>query len=265
MAGFVAGLFGVGGGVVMVPILYWVLGSMTQVVPTNYVMHMALATSLATIFVTALSSVRAHHQRGAVQWYWVRCMAPGLVVGSLIGTQIANWLNTEILRTLFGVFEILLGLTMLRPKRGDAGPADQASNINVSPIVMVVLAGFIGKVSALAGIGGGTLSVPLLHKFGMRMQYAVATSAACGVPIALAATLGYIVSGQSVTELPEASIGYVYLPAMLTLIVGSVLVAPLGARLAHAISPGQLRFWFSILLIVMGINMLLGDFLSSLV
>lgn len=259
-AGLIAGLFGVGGGVVMVPVLYSVLGLTADEQMNASLMHIALATSLATIFATAISSVLAHAKRGAVNWSWFKRMVPGLMLGAVAGSQVAHYLDTDSLRLVFGVFELLLGITMLRPKAAVSGQS-------MKPLATWVLATAsfaIGKISAIAGIGGGTLSVPFLSKLGFKMQHAVATSAAFGIPIALFGAIGYVVAGWDVAGLPANSLGYINMPAMFALIIGSVFVAPLGARLAHAITAEKLRFMFAILLIVMGIKMLLGDFLFTL-
>jgi uncharacterized membrane protein YfcA len=247
-AGVLAGLFGVGGGLVIVPVLAWLfLGAgMNPVV----IMHLAIGTSLATIVFTSISSVYAHHRRGAVQWYAFTQLSPGIVLGAWLGAVIADSLPSTNLRLIFGVFELLVAAQMgfglkVSPHRTLPGRPG-----------MALAGGVIGTVSAIVGIGGGTMTVPFLQWCNVEMRKAVATSAACGLPIAVAGALGFVVSGWNEVGLPPMSSGYLYWPALGGIVVASMLFAPLGARLAHALPAAQLKRWFALFLAFLGIKML---------
>lgn len=249
-AGLLAGLFGVGGGLVIVPVLA-LLFARSGFAP-ELIMHLAIGTSLATIVLTSLSSVYAHHRRGAVQWPLVGQLAPGILLGAWLGAALADQLASEWLQVIFGVFELLVALQM-------------GLNLRVSPhrglpgrVGMGMAGGIIGTLSALVGIGGGTMTVPFLHWCNVAMRHAVATSAACGLPIALAGTAGYIVSGWETPGLPPLSSGYLYWPAFAGIVLASVLFAPLGARLAHSLPSGHLKRVFALFLALLGGRMLLG-------
>jgi len=247
--GVVAGLFGVGGGLIIVPALLFIFhgSGMSAAV----VMHMAIGTSLATIMVTSLSSVRTHHQHGAVLWPVFVKLMPGIVAGTLFGAYVVNQLPNTTLRIIFGVFELLVA-------------AQMAFGIKASPHRqlpgwpgMSLMGAVIGKVSAIIGIGGGTLTVPFLVWCNTGIRQAVATSAACGLPIAVTGTVGFIITGWNAPQLPVWSTGYIYWPAFAGIALASVLSAPLGAKLAHTLPTGQLRIYFSLLLALLGIRMLL--------
>lgn len=247
-AGVMAGLLGVGGGLIIVPALVaiWQLGDMQ----TTHVMQLAVGTSLATIVLTSISSVRAHHLHGAVAWPAFRRLTPAMMLGAGLGAVVATWLPGTVLKTLFGVFELAVAVQLalgLRPKPGRALPG---------PLGMGAAGGVIGVVSAVLGIGGGTLTVPFLTWCGVTIQKAVATSAACGLPIAVAGSLAYVVMGWHVEGLPSATAGYVYLPGLVGVAVASVLSAPLGARLAHRLSPTALKRVFALFLAALGVWML---------
>jgi uncharacterized membrane protein YfcA len=249
-AGVLAGLFGVGGGLVIVPVLAFLFQQ--QGIPSEVLMHLAVGTSLATIVFTSLSSVYAHHRRGAVQWSAVARLAPGIVIGAWIGAVLAERLPGVQLRTVFGVFELLVALQM--------GLALRASAHRRLPgwMGMGIAGSIIGAVSAIVGIGGGTMTVPFLQWCNMPMRHAVATSAACGLPIAIAGTLGFVVSGWGKATLPELSSGFLYWPAFAGIVAASVVFAPLGARLAHALPAAQLKRFFALFLAFLGLRMLLG-------
>lgn len=249
LVGVIAGLFGVGGGLIIVPLLVFIFHG--QGIATELTMHLAIGTSLATIMVTSLSSVRAHHRHGAVLWPVFRRLAPGIVAGTLLGSYIVDQLPNAALRVIFGVFELLVAAQMgfgvqAAPHRQLPGWAGMS------------LAGvIIGKVSAIIGIGGGTLSVPFLTWCNITIRRAVATSAACGLPIAVAGTLGFIVMGWNAPALPAWSTGYIYWPAFAGIAAASVLFAPLGAKLAHTLPAEKLKRYFAIFLAFLGIRMLL--------
>ena len=250
IAGILAGLLGIGGGLVIVPMLVFCFSR--QGIPDALMMHLALGTSLASIMFTAVSSFRAHHKRGAVHWDIVRKIVIGIFTGTFIGTYIAAQLSTEFLKGFFVVFLYYVAVQMLtnkkpKPSRQIPGRAGMFGVGNV-----------IGVVSSLVGIGGGTLSVPFMIWCNLPVHHAIGTSAAIGFPIAIAGTLGYIVNGLGAAELPAYSLGYIYLPALAGIVVTSVLTAPLGVRLAHSLPVDRLKRVFAILLIVVGTRMLVG-------
>ena len=249
VAGTLAGLLGVGGGLIIVPALAWVFRDAGF--PDEVVMHLAVGTSLAIIVFTAASSVRAHQRRGAVRWDLTARLAPAVVVGVLGGVTLASALSTRGLALVFGLLEVLVAAYMAwggRPRAGKGRPG---------PVDMALTGCGIGLVSGLAGIAGGTMTVPLLVWWQVPMHVAVATSAAVGVPIAVAGALGFVVTGWT-ADLPPWSLGYVYLPALLGIAATSVLFAPLGATLAHRLRTGVLRRVFAVFLAMVGIRMLVG-------
>ncbi len=250
IAGILAGLLGIGGGLVIVPMLVFCFTR--QGIPDDVVMHLALGTSLASIMFTAVSSFRAHHQRGAVHWEVVRKIVIGILTGTFIGTCIAAGLSTRFLKSFFVVFLYYVGAQMLANKKPT--PSRQIPG----HAAMFGVGNVIGVVSSLVGIGGGTLSVPFMVWCNMSVHHAIGTSAAIGFPIAIAGTIGYIYNGMMVEGLPEFSIGYVYLPALLGIVVTSVMTAPLGVRLAHSLPVGRLKRIFAVLLLVVGTRMLVG-------
>lgn len=248
-AGTVAGLLGVGGGLIIVPVLAFIFGE--QSLPAAIIIHMAVGTSLASIVMTSVSSVYAHHKHGAVLWPVFWQLVPGIVVGALLGAAVADLLPAHLLKNIFGVFELLVATQMLFA-------AKPAAHRKLPGRAGMSLAGvLIGKVSAIVGIGGGTMTVPYLVWCNVPVHKAVATSSACGLPIAIAGAAGFIVMGWNETGLPAGSSGYVYWPAWLTIVAASVLFAPLGARLAHALPVNTLKRVFAILLVFLGVRMLM--------
>jgi uncharacterized membrane protein YfcA len=249
-AGLVAGLLGVGGGLVIVPALALVFQQ--QGVAEGVIMHLAIGTSLATIVVTSVSSTQAHRKRGAVRWDAFIALAPWLVVGALAGAAVADMTPSRWLRTIFGLFELAvavqIGLNLMTsPHRRLPGTHGMLGAGTV-----------IGFVSAILGIGGGTLTVPFLVWCNVAIRQAVATSAAAGLPIALAGAAGFAANGWDKLGLPPWSTGYLYWPAFAAIAATSLLAAPLGARLAHTLPTGVLRRIFAVFLAILGIRMLLG-------
>lgn len=246
--GFAAGLLGIGGGMIMVPFLTIIFSSRGY--PVDHIVHMAIATSLATIFFTSMSSVYAHHRRGAILWGVALLLIPGVVIGSWIGPMIAASLNTRYLAGVFGVFVIISAIKMLRKRKsGNEGTLPKVAGMTA--------AGFgIGTLSGLVGAGGGFITVPFLGWRGVPIHNAVATSAVLGFPIALSGTLSYIYQGWGIRELPSGSLGFIYLPALLCIAAASVLSAPLGARTAHTLNVLQLRTTFAYLLLTLAGYML---------
>lgn len=244
-AGTLAGLLGVGGGLVIVPVL--ALLYQWQGLPVELVMQLAIGTSLATIVFTSLSSALAHHRRGAVRWPLVAQLSAGILAGGWLGGFVAVWLGGARLALLFGLFELGIAWYMLAGRDVPAGRARPRGLRNA-------LAGIaIGLLSALLGIGGGTLTVPWLTWQRVDIRHAVGTSAACGFTIALAGTAGFVASGWEQPGLPAGSSGFVYWPAVAGISVASVLTAPLGARLAHRVERRRLRRTFALFLACLGL------------
>ena len=249
-AGLLAGMFGIGGGLVLVAALNWFF--VRNGVDPAHQMHLALGTSLATIIVTSLSSIRAHHSRGAIRWATVRLLVPGILAGGLAGAWLAESIANDALRRLFGVLVVVFSLYIVLDVKpgGGHGLPGRAGHLAAGVT--------IGVIAALAGIGGGNVSNPFFLWCGVDMRSAVATSAALTFPVALASTVGFIWAGWGVSTLPPYSSGFVYWPAVAGIVAGSVLTAPLGARIAHTIPVNGLRRAFAILLVVVGTLMLLG-------
>lgn len=247
VAGFSAGLFGIGGGLIIVPILYLVFLQMGY--DPAVIMHMALGTSLATIVVTSFSSVTAHHKKGAVLWSVFCNFLPGLLLGSFLGAGIAGRMSAELLQLVIGLFVMYMAYKMFR---GAATQVDESKHLPAAPVQMLV-GGGIGLASAIFGIGGGSLTVPYLNRCGVVMQKAIATSAACGLPIALSGAIGFMFFGEQAQEHIENAIGYVQIYAFLGISVMSFVTAKLGAKAAHALSPILLKKSFAIYLVFIGI------------
>jgi len=250
LAGTMAGLFGIGGGLVIVPVLIFSFG--LQGISPDIAAHMAVGTSLATIVFTSISSIRSHHKHGAVRWDIFRPMTVGIVVGAVLGAWTAAFMSGDLLQLVIGAFAISVGLKMLlevnpKPGRDIPGPGGLAA-----------AGGGIGWASAIFGIGGGTLTVPYLSWCNVRMQNTVATSAACGLPIAIAGALANIWTGWGDPGLPELSIGFIYLPAFLGIILTSVIFARVGANLAHRLNAKVLKRIFAIVLLIVGLRFLLS-------
>ncbi len=237
VTGFLAGLLGIGGGMLMVPFLSIILTS--KGFPQEYVVKMAVATSLATICFTSLSSVRAHHKRGAVLWPVALTLSPGILAGSLPGAQVAVAMPARALSVLFAVFVAFSATQMFlnrKPKPTRVLPATPG---------MLGAGAVIGAVSAMVGAGGAFISVPFMTWSNVSIHNAVATSAALGFPIALAGTLGYIWAGWNLPQLQLGAIGYIYLPGLIVISVTSMLMAPWGARTAHRIDIAPLKKVFA--------------------
>lgn len=249
-AGFVAGLFGVGGGLTIVPLLFMLFTA--QAFPVEHSMHLALGTSMATIVLTSMSSMRAHHQHGAVRWDIVKVFAPGLVAGTFGGSFIAAAIPTRPLAVVFTAIVFYASATMLldrKPKPSRQLPGTTG---------MLAVGSGIGVVSSLVAAGGGFLSIPFMVFCNVAIHQAVGTSAALGFPIAVAGTIGYILSGLKATGLPDYSLGYVYLPAFVGVVAMSMLIAPLGAKTAHSLPVKKLKRAFGGFLALLATKMLHG-------
>ncbi len=238
--GFLAGLLGIGGGMMIVPVLTFAFERLGFA--RDHIVHMAIATATATILFTSISSAREHHRHGAVRWGVVAGMAPGIIVGALVGPQVVGGMSTAALAVFFGIFVAASATQMLldrkpRPSRELPGHAG-----------LFGVGGGIGLVSSMVGAGGAFLSVPFMLACNIPLRNCVATSAAIGLPIAAAGALGFVAAGWGEPGLPPYALGYVYLPALLAIVVGSVACAPMGARAAHRWPVKVLRRAFAFLL-----------------
>lgn len=254
-AGVVAGLFGIGGGLLIVPVL--ILSYTLQGLPESIVTHSAIATSLATIVVTSIASVRAHHERGSVRWDLFKPLAVGISLGALVGVAVADSLSGANLQLLLGLFVTLVAIQMwfdLKPKAGRSQPGQTELGIAGSGI---------GCASSIFGIGGGTLTVPFLSARNTEMRQAVGTSAACGLPIALVSALAYIWAGMDADGMPQYSLGYIYLPAFVGISIASSQFAKVGAKLAHVLPQKRLKQVFAIFLLFVGTRFLILNFIGG--
>jgi len=241
IVGILAGLLGVGGGLIIVPVLAAIF--ISQGLPLDIVMHLALGTSLASILFTSISSVYSHHQHQAVSWNRVFKLTPGILLGAWFGGLFAGNLSSDILKPIFAIFELLVAAYML------SNIKTSAHNPQPSMLNFCGSGGVIGFISSIVGIGGGTLSVPWLVWHGSSIHKAIATSAAVGFPIAVGGALSYLYAGWNHLLLPEYSAGFIYLPALFGIVVSSMLFAPLGASWAHKLDVKKLKRIFAILLI----------------
>ena len=247
--GFLAGLLGIGGGMIMVPFLTFMLSQ--RGVDANLTVKMAIATSMATIIFTSISSVRAHHKRGAVRWDLVKGLAPGIVLGSMIASMgVFAMLKGANLAIFFGLFVGFSATQMFLDKK----PAPSRQVPGTAGLVAAGSA--IGFLSGLVGAGGGFISVPFMAWCNVAIHTAVATSSALGFPIALANVAGYVISGMSVTGLPDDAIGYIWVPALVVIALCSVFTAPLGAKAAHSLPVKKLKRIFAMILYALAIYML---------
>ena len=250
LAGTMAGLFGIGGGLIIVPAL--VYSFQLQGVAPEILTHLAVGTSLATIVVTSISSIKAHHAKGAVQWRVFSVLAAGILLGSWLGVLTAIQMSGPMLQKVIGVFALAVAIKMwfgFKVKEGGTTPGKP---------VMILAGSVIGWASSIFGIGGGTMSVPYLRKCNLTMGKAVATSAACGLPIAVMGASANIFLGQGNSLLPEMSTGFVYWPAFLGIVLTSMFFARLGAHLAHSLPSDKLQKMFSVFLLIVGLEFLLA-------
>ena len=248
-AGLIGGMLGLGGGIIIVPVLHYVFTQ--QGFASSVVMHQAVTTSLATIIITSLFATYTHHQKKAVSWSIVNRIAPGALLGACLGALVADSLSSNILRILFGLFEILVAIQIwfeIKPM----------SNISLPGAGGFTISGLgIGLFSTLLGIGGGTLTVPFLLWLNQHMRSAVAISSACSIPIALVATITFIFVSRDNSNIFTHSIGYLYWPAALIIVMMTIFFAPIGARLAHYLPIEILKHIFAVLLMFIGVKMLI--------
>lgn len=250
-AGVLAGLLGVGGGIIIVPML--VAAFTFQGFPFELIMHIALGTSLASIMFTSLSSAYSHHRRGGVDWTIVKHITLGIIVGTYCGSFLAAKIPTQYLQIFFSLFLFYVSFQMIFNK------TPKLTRELPKVIGMNIVGIGIGIISSLVGIGGGTVSVPFMVWHNVEMRRAIGTSSAIGIPIAVAGCVGYLVNGLSVENLPEYSLGYIFLPALFGMVFFSMLLAPFGAKLAHTLPVSRIKKIFAILLFIVGANMLYGS------
>ena len=248
-SGIAAGLLGIGGGAIIVPALATALTLMGY--DADVVQHVAVGTSLAIIIPTGIMSARAHHARGALDLKVLRLWAPFIVAGTFIGGLMAGLFSGDVLRVVFAVMAFLIAANIVF-----GWQTRLMGHLKSSALTHRVAATVVGYVSALMGIGGGSLTVPTLVAFGATMHAAVGTSAAIGVAIAISGTLGFVISGWSVAGLPPLSVGYINLVALVLVAVLAALCAPMGATLAHRLDQKSLKFVFAGFLVLVGLNML---------
>lgn len=249
LGGLLAGLLGVGGGIVIVPVLFWVF-TFTRFDPA-LAMHMAVATSLATIIATSISSARAHHKRGAVDMALVKRWGPWMAAGALAGGAFAGLVNAAALMMVFGIMGLAVSVNLARPKSLVLAP-----DLPSGKVGQPVLASGIGLVSAMMGIGGGTLGVPTLTAFSVPVHRAVGTAATFGLIIAIPAAIALVVAGLGVAGRPPLSLGYVNLVAAALILPMSIFMAPHGAKLAHALDAKWVKRSFAVFLTITSVRML---------
>lgn len=248
--GFFAGLLGLGGGLIMVPLLVFLFDA--QQFATHYLLLMAIGTAMATILFTAVAGARAHHRHGAVNWRIVRDITPGILAGTLVGALLAGLVPVTLLALFFTVFVYYAATQMflgLKPKPARQLPGKAG---------MFAAGGIIGGVSSLVAAGGAVLSIPFMTLCNIKLHEAIGTSAAIGFPIALAGSLGYVLTGMAAGPLPAYSLGFVYLPALAGIVIASVLTAPLGAKVAHRLPVQTLRRIFAVILYILASKMLIS-------
>ena len=246
--GFFAGLLGIGGGLILVTLMVYMFT--VQGFPADRLLHLALGTSIASIVFTSISSLRAHHKHGAVRWDILRIAVPGLIAGTLFGTFVADQLKSKYLAIFFVIFVYYSAVQMFanvkpKPTRQLPGKAG-----------MTVVAIIVGIISSLVGVGGGVMTIPLMSLCNVPMRQTIGTSAALGLPIAIAGTVGFVVTGLGKDHLPPLSVGYVYLPALVGIVIGTFVTVPWGAKAAHTLPVTTLKKIFAVILFVLASKML---------
>lgn len=247
VSGFFAGLFGIGGGLIIIPCLYFVFHYILHYDP-SIIMHLAVGTALASIVISSLSSALSHHKKGAIVWSVVKVFVPFMLIGSLLGAWIANQLSSANMQLVIGLFAFWTAYGMLKKKN-----IIEAEVMNLpNAWTMRAVGGAIGVASSIFGIAGGSIIVPYLNRCGMLIQRAVATSSACGVPISIMGAIGYLWFGSQHSIQAPNSLGYVHIYAFLGISFASFMTAKLGVKVAHAISAQKLKKYFAIELLLVG-------------
>jgi len=249
VAGLLSGLFGIGGGIIIVPFLVWLFSA--QGIAPDLVMLMAVATSLATIIITSAASLQSYHLLGAVDWPVVKQLVPSVLVGSLLGSVVADSLPTDLFKTLFAFFPLWVAFQMIKPYSPALDPDQPPGDRN-----LVGAGSITGVLCTLLGAGIGVIIVPFLVKRQFPLRQAVAVSSACGLSIAIVGSLGYIILGWGNAGLPGWSLGYLYVPAFLCIVTSSRVFAPMGAQLAHKLPTENLKRIFALFLFAVGIRLL---------
>lgn len=276
IVGFFAGLFGIGGGIITVPVLTFIFAA--QDFPPDRLLHFALGTTMATIIFTSAASLRAHHAHGAVNWAIVKKITPGIILGTLAGATLAGTLTSQFLSIIVMIF-ILFSATRMLVKilptfdRGKTGSFLQQFPFLVTSAIpardyqlpgrkgLFATGGLIGLISSLVAIGGGLLTIPFLTLCNVKLHHAIGTAAAIGFPIAFAGTIGYMVNGMAQLQTtPAYSLGYIYLPALGWIVFASMLTAPIGAKTTHTTKADILGKILVLLLYLLAIKMLLNVF-----
>ena len=250
--GFFAGLLGIGGGAAMVPVLAFIYAA--KGFDAGQVVHLALGTSMATILFTSVSSVRAHHGHGAVNWAMVKRMAPGIILGTFGGALLASVLDVRLLSVVFTLLIYYISAQMFFGKKPEAGA------LPISTTGLNISSALVGVISSLTATGGAALVVAWLVKRGIRVHEAIGTAAAIGWPLAAAGTAGYVITGLRQPALPEFSFGFVFLPGLAGIVIASMLLAPVGARLAHRTPGALLKKIFAAVLFTLATKMLISFF-----
>ncbi len=249
VVGILAGMFGIGGGTILVPVLLFLFDA--QHFPADHLLHLALGTSMATIIFTSLASLHKHHQHGAVDWRVVRSITPGILIGTGFGALFATSVSPRFMGIFFALFVYYAAAQILLDKRPH--PSRQLPGMAGMTLVGI----FTGWLSSMVSIGGGTIVVPFLLWCNVAIRNAIGTSAAIGFPIAIGGTAGYIATGMKVSGLPEPVAGFVFLPALFWVALGSVVTAPFGAKAIHRMKTGILRRLFAVLLIALASKLLI--------
>ncbi len=250
VVGFLAGLLGIGGGLIIVPALLYILPSVG--IGSSQITQVAIATSLASIILTSMSSASAHHKRGNIPWKLFKPIFPGIVIGSLASAFVSEQIASDDLQQAFAIFVVLMAFQMAFPFKVKTGGSMPSFG------VLFLVSSAIALIAGLMGIGGGVLLVPFLCYCGLQMRQAVGFSSATGMLIAVSGTVGYIIAGYDVPNLPEGSVGFIYLPALIGIIISSMLCAPIGVKAASTWPTPILKKIFAGLLVVVGVKLLLS-------
>ncbi len=253
LVGFMAGLLGIGGGLIVVPALLYLLPLVG--IDEQYVLLLAIATSLANMVLTSMSAVAAHHRRNNISWDSAKVLVPGVIIGAISSGTIASLIPANHLQQLFAVFVIVMAVNMARPVKPKAQELCLPAKWKLFGITAVIAA-----ISGMLGIGGGVMLVPLLCFFGFKMHRAVGLSSLMGLCVASAGSIGYVIAGWNVENLPEGTLGYIYLPALFGIAITSILIAPLGVKAAMTWPTATLKKVFSVFLVCIGLELVFSSF-----